>query len=259
MLHGFLECMKVIVTTRCLACMLANCGSGGAFSFGWKSSKRASQTRAESSQSAPLVSEQERTSNLPITLEGSSTTPLLEEVRTLNQLNTSGFLAVPAKSSLDTQPDNVDHRPSIESQHVSKSVSSAPNESLGAAKPSDGGAFKSSTQATWNVSFQPQKPLMEDMKLSIDSWQGEVMILRWLSQIGISYQLQSMDPWMELLWKDDSKAMKGTGQWMTVSIPLDTRKKGCVFRLRTMAKSSAQTTIKAERTRDLLDSSALAW
>jgi len=41
-------------------------------------------------------------SNLPITLEGSSSTPLLEEVRTLNQLNTSGFLAVPAKSSLDT-------------------------------------------------------------------------------------------------------------------------------------------------------------
>ena len=259
MLHGFLECMKVIVTTRCLACMLANCGSGGSFSFGWKSSKRASQTRAESSQSTPLVSEQESMSNLPITLEGSSTTPLLEEVRTLNQLNTSGFLAVPVKSSLDAQPDNVDHRASIESQHASKSVSSAPNESLGAAKPSDGGAFKSSTQATWNVSFQPQKPLMEDMKLSIDSWQGEVMILRWLSQIGISYQLQSMDPWMEPLWKDDSKAMKGTGQWMTVSIPLVTRKKGCFFRLRATEESSAQTTRKAERIRDLLDSSTLAW
>jgi len=259
MLHGFLECMKVIVTTSCLACMLANCGSGGSFSFGWKSSKRASQTRAESSQSAPLVSEQESMSNLPITLEGSSTTPLLEEVRTLNQLNTSGFLAVPVKSSLDTQPDNVDHRPSIESQHVSKSVSSAPNESLGAAKPSDGGAFKSSTQATWNVSFQPQKPLVEDMKLSIDSWQGEVMILRWLSQTGISYQLQSMDPWMEPLWQDDSKAMKGTGRWMTVSIPLAITKKGCFFRLRAIEESSAQTTRKGERTRDLLDSSALAW
>ncbi len=259
MLHGFLECMKVIVTTSCLACMLANCGSGGSFSFGWKSSKRASQTRAESSQSAPLVSEQESMSNLPITLEGSSTTPLLEEVRALNPLNTSGFLAVPVKSSLDTQPDNVDHRPSIESQHVSKSVSSAPNESLGAAKPSDGGAFKSSTQATWNVSFQPQKPLVEDMKLSIDSWQGEVMILRWLSQTGISYQLQSMDPWMEPLWQDDSKAMKGTGRWMTVSIPLAITKKGCFFRLRAIEESSAQTTRKGERTRDLLDSSALAW
>ena len=163
------------------------------------------------------------------------------------------------KSSFDVQPDNVDHRASIESQHVSKSVSSAPNESLGAAKPSDGSTFKSSTQATWNVSFQPQKPLVEDMKLSIDLWQGEVMILRWLSQTGISYQLQSMDPWMEPLWQDDAKSMKGTGQWMTVPIPLDTRKKGCVFRLRTMAKSSAQTTRKAERTRDLLDSSALAW
>jgi len=100
---------------------------------------------------------------------------------------------------------------------------------------------------------------MQDMKLSIDSWQGDVMFLRWLSQAGISYQLQSMDPWMEPLWKEDSKAMKRTGQWMTVPIPLDTRKKGCVFRLRTMAKSSAQTTRKAERTRDLLDSSALAW
>jgi len=100
---------------------------------------------------------------------------------------------------------------------------------------------------------------MQDMKLSIDSWQGDAMFLRWLSQAGIGYQLQSMDPWMEPLWKEDSKAMKGTGQWMTVSIPLDTRKKGCVFRLRTMAKSSAQTTRKAERNRDLLDSSALAW
>ena len=82
-------------------------------------------------------------SNLPISLEGSSTTPLLEEVRTLNPINTSGFLAVPVKSSFDVQPDNVDHRASIESQHVSKSVSSAPNESLGAHKPSDGSAFKS--------------------------------------------------------------------------------------------------------------------
>ena len=251
--------MKVIVTTRCLACMLANCGSGGSFSFGWKSSKRASQTRAESSQSAPLVSEQESMSNLPITLEGSSTTPLLAEVRILNPLNTSGFLAVPVKSSLDAQPDNADHRASIESQHASKSVSSAPNESLGAAKPSDGSAFKSSTQARWNVFFQPQKPLMEDMKLSIDSWQGDAMFLRWLSQAGISYQLQSMDPWMEPLWKDDSKATKGTGQWMTVSIPLATRKKGCLFRLRTMEESSAQTTREAERARDLLDSSPLAW
>ena len=133
----------IIGTTRCLACMLANCGSGGSFSFGWKSSKRASQTRAESSQSAPLVSEQESMSNLPITLEGSSTTPLLAEVRILNPLNTSGFLAVPVKSSLDAQPDNADHRASIESQHASKSVSSAPNESLGAPKPSDGSAFKS--------------------------------------------------------------------------------------------------------------------
>ena len=94
-------------------------------------------------------------SNLPITLEGSSTTPLLAEVRILNPLNTSRFLAVPVKSFLDAHPDNADHRASIESQHASKSVSSAPNESLGAAKPSDGGAFKSSTQATWNVSFQP--------------------------------------------------------------------------------------------------------
>ena len=68
--------------------MLANCGSGGSFSFGWKSSKRALQTLAESSQSAPLVSEQESMSNLPISLESGSTTPLLEEVRTLNQLNT---------------------------------------------------------------------------------------------------------------------------------------------------------------------------
>ena len=231
----------------------------GLFQLFWKSSKRASQTRAESSQSAPLVSEQESICNLPTTLEGSPTTPLLEEVCTMNQLNTLGFLAVPARSSLDTQPDNADHRASIESQHASKSVSSAPNESLGAAKPSDGSAFKSSTQARWNVFFQPQKPLMEDMKLSIDSWQGDAMFLRWLSQAGISYQLQSMDPWMEPLCKEDSIAMKGTGQWMTVSIPLDTRKKGCVFRLRTMAKSSAQTTRKVERTRDLLGSSALAW
>ena len=143
------------------------------------------------------------------------------------------------------QPDNADHRASIESQHASKSVSFAPNESLGAVKTSDCGAFKSSTQATWNVSFQPQKPLMEDMKLSIDSWQGDAMILRGLSQTGISYQLQSMDPWMEPLWKDDSKAMKETGQWMTVSIHLDSRKKEYLFRLRTMEESSTQRLRKA--------------
>jgi len=251
--------MKVIVTTSCLACMLANCGSGGSFSFGWKSSKRASQTRAESSQSAPLVSEQESMTNQPITLEGSPTTPFLEEFRAMNQLHTSGFLADRVKSSLETQPDNADHRTSIESQHALKSTSSAPNEPIGAANSSTGGAFKSATQATWSVSFQPKEPLIEDMKLSIDSWQGDTMILRWLSQIGISYQLQSMDPWMEPLWKDDSKAMKGTGQWMTVSIPLNARKKGCLFRLRTMEDSSVQTTREAERTRDLLDSMAPAW
>ena len=211
--------MKVIVTTRCLACMLANCGSGGSFSFGWKSSKRASQTRAESSQSAPLVSEQESMTNQPITLEGSPTTPFLEEFRAMNQLHTSGFLADRVKSSLETQPDNADHRTSIESQHALKSTSSAPNESIGAANSSTGGAFKSATQATWSVSFQPKEPL----------------------------------------WKDDSKAMKGTGQWMTVSIPLDARKKGYLFRLRTMEDSSVQTTREAERTHDLLDSMAPAW
>ena len=82
--------MKIIVTTSCLACMLVNCGSGGSLSFGWKSSKRASQRHAESPQSAPLVSEQESRSNLPITLEGSPTTSLLEGVRTMNQLHTPG-------------------------------------------------------------------------------------------------------------------------------------------------------------------------
>ena len=147
----------------------------------------------------------------------------------MNQLHPPGFLAVPVNASLDTQPDNADHRAYIESQHASKSVSFAPNESLGAVKPSDCEAFKSSTQAAWNVSFKPRKPLMEDMKLSIDSWQSDAIILRWLSQTGIFYQLESMDPRMEPLWKDDSKAMQETGQWMTVSIHLDSIKRGASF------------------------------